>query len=59
MVSMKDWIEFERKEMPRKGKVKLDTVLRTLIEHESGARTRSPAPLEVTPLVSLYYVAEK
>jgi len=37
------WIEFEGKEMPRKGKVALDTVLRTLIEHESGTNTLSHA----------------
>jgi uncharacterized protein YbjT (DUF2867 family) len=37
------WIEFEGKEMPRKGKVALDTVLRKLIEHESGMNTRSSA----------------
>jgi len=36
------WIEFEGKEGgPRKGKVALDTVLRTLIEHESGMNALS------------------
>ena len=37
------WIEFEGKEMSRKGKVTLDTVLRTLIEHENGTNALSSA----------------
>ena len=38
------WIEFEGKEVgSRKGKVALDTVLRTLTEHESGMNPLSSA----------------
>ena len=38
------WIEFEGKEVgSRKGKVALETVLRTLIEHESGMNPLSSA----------------